>query len=74
MTDIVNNPETWKSDGRMYPPQLDSLRPVQGRPDVTRFRTLGHYVDIAQNGAIVIARVGGPAVFVKGGADGKGVY
>ena len=29
-TGIVYDPENWQTDGRMYPPQKDSLRNVDG--------------------------------------------
>ena len=36
MTSIPFDPANWQNDGRMYPPQMDSLRTVLGRGDVKR--------------------------------------
>ncbi len=75
MTGIPYNPENWQTDGRMYPPQLDSMRDVPDRPAVRRFRSRGHNTFIGKNGAIEIQLVN-PAnevIFTKPGADGKEV-
>ena len=68
------NPDNWRSDGRLYPPQ-DDREIESGVPGVRTFKTVGHYVDIAANGAIRIMRIGtGPAGSViaidKPGSDG----
>jgi hypothetical protein len=67
------DPENWKNDGRLYPPQPDSLRMVAGRPDVTRFRSRGHNTWIRSNGAFEIRTLEGDVEFAKPGADGQGV-
>jgi hypothetical protein len=51
---VPNIPENWREDGRMYPPQMDNMRPVPGHPRVQRFRTAGHNVFIGENGSLQI--------------------
>lgn len=69
------NPESWASDGRMYPPQHDSGRAVPGRPDLRRYRSRAHNTFIAANGATEIQAVAGGAVILqKTGCDGRGVW
>jgi hypothetical protein len=65
-------PENWRDDGRVYPPQDDSERksPIAG---VRVFRTRGHRLWIAANGAIRITTAGAPEdriVLDKAGKDG----
>jgi hypothetical protein len=75
LTGIPNDPRSWKTDGRLYPPQRDNWFPVPGRPGVTRMRTRAHNVFIAANGAIEIQEVRtGTVVFIKAGSDGKEVW
>jgi hypothetical protein len=61
------------TDGRMYPPQADSIRPVKGRPDLTRYVSKGHNTIIGRNGAIEIRLLDGTPVFRKPGADGASI-
>src|SRR3954468_12381911 len=49
MTSIPFDPANWQNDGRMYPPQMDSLRAVPGRDDVKRFRSKAHSTLIGEN-------------------------
>lgn len=77
LTTIPFNPSTWQTDGRMYPPQPDSVRDVAGYPTVKRYRSVGHNTLIADNGAIEIMALpfpGGKVLFSKLGADGKDVW
>ena len=77
LTVIPYDPSHWQTDGRIYPPQIDSQRDVPGHDNVTRFRSRGHNTFIAQNGAFEIQELGSdPAkiLFSKRGADGKGVW
>jgi len=65
-------PENWRFDGRMYPPQDDAERksPIAG---VRVFRTRGHRVWIAANGAIRITTARPPeerTILDKAGKDG----
>jgi hypothetical protein len=76
MTTIPFNPSTWETDGRMYPPQSDSLRDVPNFPNVKRYRSIGHNTYIADNGAIEITTVTTDkeeSIFSKVGSDGKPV-
>src|SRR5262245_22493230 len=71
MTSIPFDPANWQNDGRMYPPQLDSLRAVPGRSDVRRFRSKAHNTLIGDNGAIEIQDLSARPVLTKPGADGR---
>lgn len=70
-TGIPNNPATWMTDGRMYPPQLDNRISVRGQPDTFRFRSKSHWSIIGANGAITITKTDGTVIFEKAGADGQ---
>lgn len=70
LTTIPYDPANWQNDGRLYPPQMDSVRPVPGRPEVRRFRSRRHSTLIGDNGAIEIRDASGRAILVKPGADG----
>jgi hypothetical protein len=74
MTDIAFDPDRWQTDGRMYPPQADSLRDVAGRDHVKRFRSRGHNTFVRDNGAFEIQAITGAMVFRKNGANGLGVW
>jgi len=77
-----NNPENFKTDGRMYPPQDDAARAVSDHPGVTRYRSKAHNTFIRDNGAIEIRPADsgtGPAgsdqaIYRKPGADGRNVW
>ncbi|MEO8270516.1 MAG: hypothetical protein ABI557_12405 [Aureliella sp.] len=73
MPDISSTPENWQSDGRMYPPQMDSSRDVPGREDLIRFRSRGHNTIVRNNGAIKLRDLQNNRLFQKPGADGCGV-
>lgn len=75
LTSIPFNPDTWQTDGRMYPPQQDSIRVIDGHPNVKRFRSRSHNTFFGDNGAIEIRAVTGETViFTKPGADARGVW
>ena len=73
MTSIPFDPANWQNDGRLYPPQPDSMRPIRGRGDVKRFRTRGHNILIGDNGAIEIRDLSGRVHISKPGADGRAI-
>lgn len=65
-------PDNWRVDGRMYPPQDDAER-KSAVAGVRVFRTRGHRVWFADNGAIRITTAGTEAervVLDKAGKDG----
>jgi hypothetical protein len=74
MTSIPYGPSRWESDGRLYPPMDDSVRKVQNRKDVVRYRHVAHNTFIGNNGSIEIQDLKGNVLFQKAGADGKGVW
>ena len=74
---VPYDPQNHREDGRMYPPQDDAERKS---PWVCArvFRTRGHYLTLAENGAIKITKVGKPigaedaeVVLDKPGKDGR---
>jgi hypothetical protein len=73
LSGVPFDPENWQNDGRLYPPQPDSIRTVAGRPDVVRFRSRGHNTFIRSNGSFEIRTLEGDVEFAKPGADGQGV-
>lgn len=75
---VPYDPESWETDGRMYPPQLDSSREVKGFPGVIRYRSRSHNTYISDAGAIEIQTPNpahqGSVLFSKLGANGQGVW
>src|SRR5689334_12793425 len=65
MTGIPYDPPSWMTDGRMYPPQMDNAREVEGRPGVTRFRSRFHNIYIGDDGSIRIEEVKGAVILDK---------
>ena len=71
LSGIPYDPTKWQSDGRLYPPQLDSERAQTPHPKVRRFRSVAHNTLIGENGSIEIQTLMGQVVFSKSGADGR---
>lgn len=71
LTTIPFDPSAWATDGRLYPAQEDSRRPVPGRPDVARYRHRSHNTRIGANGSIEISDDSDQVLFRKPGADGN---
>lgn len=74
MTGIPADPDNWRDDGRIYPPQPDSMYPVPDHPRVRRFRSLGHNTYIGANGSLEIVALDGTIELSKPGGDGRGVW
>lgn len=69
---VPYNIEQWRTDGRMYPPQMDNARPLEDYPGMTRFRTLAHHVFISDKGAILIYNRRSESIDLsKSGKDGS---
>ena len=68
-TEIPFNPENFITDGRMYPPQRDARRLVEGRTDLIRYRSKAHNTYISQNGAILILGLDNQCFLSKAGAN-----
>ena len=74
LTGIPYNPATWRTDGRMYPPQADNVFEVSGRPEVRMLRSVKHRTYIGTKGAIEIRDIDHDRVMMsKPGADGRRV-
>lgn len=72
---VPYDPARWQSDGRLYPPQIDSIRDVPDKLFVKRFRSKWHNTFIGINGAVEIYDMfRQEVVFVKLGSDGRGVW
>ncbi len=80
MTDIPFNPDSQRSDGRMYPPH-DDFELASGHADWRRFRAARHNTVFGSNGSIWIleapppphAWASGTVVMDKPGRDGRRV-
>jgi len=64
------NPDAWKDDGRMYPPQEDSRRDVPDSPSLRRYRSAKHNTLVGLNGSIRIQDLDGKTLIEKAGSDG----
>jgi hypothetical protein len=75
MTAIPFDPDSWRSDGRLYPPLLDNLRVVENRPLVRRLRSIRHNTFVGLNGSIEIQELPSrEVIFSKPGLDSRGVW
>ena len=71
MSDVPYNPNTWLTDGRMYPVQDDNIHDVAGHPDVKRARSKDHNIFIGKNGAVRIVQISTNEIALdKPGRDG----
>jgi hypothetical protein len=71
---VPADPNNWRSDGRMYPPQADNARPSADLPGVIVYRSFAHRTLIASNGAFTIIELStNKALIEKLGGDGKGL-
>jgi hypothetical protein len=67
---VPNDPAKYRSDGRLYPPQADAVRGVPGRPDLRRYRSVGHNTFIGLDGAIFIQGIEGTCLLDKPARSG----
>ncbi|MFS8068193.1 MAG: hypothetical protein ACMG6S_17705 [Byssovorax sp.] len=75
MSDTPYDPAAWEHDGRMYPPQEDSIRLVEGHPEVKRLRSRFHNTFIRTNGGIKIEDLRNSQVILdKPGNDGRKAF
>lgn len=76
LTDIPYDLDRSDSDGRLYPPLQDSVREVEGHPNLRRYRNRAHNTFIGTNGAIEIRLIDEtkPSLISKPGRDGRGVW
>jgi hypothetical protein len=74
LTGIPSNPDNWRYDHRIYPPQIDSMRAVSDHPQVRRFRSVGHNTYIGANGSLEIVALDGTIELRKPGLDGRGIW
>lgn len=71
---MPNNPATWATDGRLYPPQADNATNPKEYPGVLRYRSVAHWTYIAPNGAFRIEIIASRKVLVdRPGQDGRPV-
>jgi hypothetical protein len=72
---VPYDPPSWRTDGRLYPPQQDRVYAVQGFPEVLRYNSFKHDTFSASNGAIEVRiSATGAVQLAKAGANGKGVW
>lgn len=74
LSGVPFDPDNWKTDGRLYPPQEDNKHLVLGHPLVTRYRSVAHNMFIGSNGAVEIQTLRGDVLLQKAGADGRHVW
>ena len=68
---VACQPELWRTDGRLYPPQADARVKCPGPPGLRKYRNKGHYVILGLNGSIRIETLDAELVLDKPGRDGR---
>ncbi len=72
LSGIPFDPTKWQSDGRLYPPQEDHKRNVEGRSDLIRYRSARHNTFISVDGGIkIIDLESDQCVLNKPGLNGR---
>jgi hypothetical protein len=74
LSGVSFDPDSWRTDGRLYPPLEDNKHLVLGHPLVSRYRSVAHNMFIGANGAIEIQTLRGDVLLQKAGADGRHVW
>lgn len=64
-------PELWRHDGRMYPPQEDSRVKSLENASLRKYRSKAHYTIFGLNGSIRIQTLQGEVLLDKAGQDGR---
>jgi hypothetical protein len=67
---IPYDPEVWRTDGRMYPAQDDSIVELPNHLNITCFRHRSHRTYIGVNGSFEIRDRHGVVQVSKAGTDG----
>jgi len=67
---VPNQPDNHIADGRMYPPQADAARPVEARPELTRYRSRAHNTYVSEDGGILVTTTTNQVLFSKPGSSG----
>lgn len=68
LSGVPYDPNQHLNDGRMYAAQSDSVRTVDGRPELRRYRSRAHNTYVSDDGAILILTTKGVMVFSKSSA------
>jgi hypothetical protein len=71
LSGVTFDPDRWRTDGRMYPPQEDSRVKYPDHPSVRKYRSKGHYDFIGSNGSIRIETLESEILIDKPGHDGR---
>lgn len=75
MSDTPYDPAAWEHDGRMYPPQDDSIYLVENHPELKRLRSRFHNTFIGTNGSIRIVDLNSKQMLLdKPGNDGRKAF
>jgi hypothetical protein len=74
LTGLPNDPQRWRTLGRLFPPQRDRMSTIEGT-EVKRFDSRRHVTFVGPNGAIEVRLSNNPGavVFSKSGSDGRSI-